>query len=346
MYEFYLRLPDEARSLPPPPLLNKGSVYTAFVGWSTALISNAINHRPILAAGGCPTSSLRLSDPPSPLAAGPVGGEENKGVVSWNSSPPGVQMHQPGSGEKSLCLRTLLSYGIAAKNGTPDWRWEEKGANGGTCLVELTATKCQMPQPEGGEKSLCLRTLLSYGIAAKNGTPDWRWEEKGANGGTCLVELTATKCQMPQPEGGEKSLCLRTLLSYGIAAKNGTPDWRWEEKGANGGTCLVELTATKCQMPQPEGGEKSLCLRTLLSYGIAAKNGIPDWRWEEKGVHRQLFYTSVGFYVGHYLMRRASYVFAKRDRDMFEYIERHPEDFKDKEKKKMAEVLENFHPIR
>ncbi|XP_048348456.1 NADH dehydrogenase [ubiquinone] 1 subunit C2 [Sphaerodactylus townsendi] len=114
MYEFYLRLPDEARSLPPPPLLNKGSVYTAFVGWSTALISNAINHRPILAAG----------------------------------------------------------------------------------------------------------------------------------------------------------------------------------------------------------------------------------------VHRQLFYTSVGFYVGHYLMRRASYVFAKRDRDMFEYIERHPEDFKDKEKKKMAEVLENFHPIR
>ncbi|XP_060094258.1 NADH dehydrogenase [ubiquinone] 1 subunit C2-like [Heteronotia binoei] len=64
------------------------------------------------------------------------------------------------------------------------------------------------------------------------------------------------------------------------------------------------------------------------------------------GIHRQLLYASVGFYVGHYLKRRAAYYHVKRDRDMFEYIERHPEDFKDKEKKTMSEVLENFYPIR
>ncbi|XP_077197413.1 NADH dehydrogenase [ubiquinone] 1 subunit C2 [Paroedura picta] len=64
------------------------------------------------------------------------------------------------------------------------------------------------------------------------------------------------------------------------------------------------------------------------------------------GVHRQLFYATVGFYCGHYLTRRAAYYHAKRDRDMLEYIERHPEDFQEMEKKTMAEVLEDFYPIR
>uniref|UniRef100_UPI0025418FE8 NADH dehydrogenase [ubiquinone] 1 subunit C2 n=1 Tax=Euleptes europaea TaxID=460621 RepID=UPI0025418FE8 len=64
------------------------------------------------------------------------------------------------------------------------------------------------------------------------------------------------------------------------------------------------------------------------------------------GIPRQLYAASVGFYVGHYLTRRAAYCNAKRDRDMADYIRRHPEDFKATEKKTMAEVLENFHPIR
>ncbi|XP_015272124.1 PREDICTED: NADH dehydrogenase [ubiquinone] 1 subunit C2-like [Gekko japonicus] len=64
------------------------------------------------------------------------------------------------------------------------------------------------------------------------------------------------------------------------------------------------------------------------------------------GVHRQLLYTTVGFYVGHYMARRAAYFYAKRDLDIAEYIRTHPEDFKDKKKRKMAEVLEDFHPIR
>ncbi|NXY37505.1 NDUC2 dehydrogenase, partial [Pomatorhinus ruficollis] len=44
-------LPDESRSLPPPPLLNKGSVWLGFVGWLSALADNAFNHRPVLRAG-------------------------------------------------------------------------------------------------------------------------------------------------------------------------------------------------------------------------------------------------------------------------------------------------------
>uniref|UniRef100_A0A8C3R8E2 Uncharacterized protein n=1 Tax=Cyanoderma ruficeps TaxID=181631 RepID=A0A8C3R8E2_9PASS len=44
-------LPDEARSLPPPPLLNKGSVWLGFVGWLSALADNAFNQRPVLRAG-------------------------------------------------------------------------------------------------------------------------------------------------------------------------------------------------------------------------------------------------------------------------------------------------------
>ncbi|XP_031954901.1 NADH dehydrogenase [ubiquinone] 1 subunit C2 [Corvus hawaiiensis] len=44
-------LPDESRSLPPPPLLNKGSVWLGFAGWMSALLNNAFNQRPVLRAG-------------------------------------------------------------------------------------------------------------------------------------------------------------------------------------------------------------------------------------------------------------------------------------------------------
>ncbi|NXY06516.1 NDUCR dehydrogenase, partial [Pteruthius melanotis] len=44
-------LPDESRSLPPPPLFNKGSVWLGFAGWMSALLNNAFNKRPIIRAG-------------------------------------------------------------------------------------------------------------------------------------------------------------------------------------------------------------------------------------------------------------------------------------------------------
>ncbi|NXC01005.1 NDUC2 dehydrogenase, partial [Orthonyx spaldingii] len=44
-------LPDESRSLPPPPLLNKGSAWLGFAGWMAALGDNSFNHRPVFRAG-------------------------------------------------------------------------------------------------------------------------------------------------------------------------------------------------------------------------------------------------------------------------------------------------------
>lgn len=44
-------LPDEARSLPPPPLVNKGSVWLGLTGWLAALLDNGFAHRPVLRAG-------------------------------------------------------------------------------------------------------------------------------------------------------------------------------------------------------------------------------------------------------------------------------------------------------
>ncbi|KAG8431411.1 hypothetical protein GDO86_018872 [Hymenochirus boettgeri] len=64
------------------------------------------------------------------------------------------------------------------------------------------------------------------------------------------------------------------------------------------------------------------------------------------GVHRQLLFTSIGFFIGYHLTKNDNYVNAKRDRDLSEYIRHHPEDFQPPEKKTMAEVLEDFIPIR
>ncbi|NWY94703.1 NDUC2 dehydrogenase, partial [Loxia curvirostra] len=48
-------LPDESRSLPPPPLLNKGTVWLGFAGWIQFLSPPAAGvHRQILfATVGC-----------------------------------------------------------------------------------------------------------------------------------------------------------------------------------------------------------------------------------------------------------------------------------------------------
>ncbi|NXT17963.1 NDUC2 dehydrogenase, partial [Syrrhaptes paradoxus] len=46
------------------------------------------------------------------------------------------------------------------------------------------------------------------------------------------------------------------------------------------------------------------------------------------GVHRQILFTTVGWFVGYYLVKRTEYVYAKLDRELFEYIRHHPDDFK------------------
>uniref|UniRef100_A0A6J0V4Y8 NADH dehydrogenase [ubiquinone] 1 subunit C2 n=1 Tax=Pogona vitticeps TaxID=103695 RepID=A0A6J0V4Y8_9SAUR len=64
------------------------------------------------------------------------------------------------------------------------------------------------------------------------------------------------------------------------------------------------------------------------------------------GVHRQILWASAGFGIGYYLRKRSDWFYAKKERDMMEYRRHHPEDFQEPEKRYMAEVLEEFHPIR
>ncbi|NWR56947.1 NDUCR dehydrogenase, partial [Bucorvus abyssinicus] len=46
------------------------------------------------------------------------------------------------------------------------------------------------------------------------------------------------------------------------------------------------------------------------------------------GVHRQVLFATVGWFVGYHLAKRTDYIHAKLDRELFEYIRHHPEDFK------------------
>ncbi|KAM3874872.1 NADH dehydrogenase [ubiquinone] 1 subunit C2 [Diretmus argenteus] len=44
-------LPDEAKGLSPPGIVNRVSVYLAGVGWCSAMLHNAMNRKPPLRAG-------------------------------------------------------------------------------------------------------------------------------------------------------------------------------------------------------------------------------------------------------------------------------------------------------
>ncbi|CAN9510934.1 unnamed protein product [Ophioblennius macclurei] len=43
--------PDEGKVLPPPGIVNRNSVWLSAVGWMTAMLQNAVNHRPPIASG-------------------------------------------------------------------------------------------------------------------------------------------------------------------------------------------------------------------------------------------------------------------------------------------------------
>ncbi|XP_041339619.1 NADH dehydrogenase [ubiquinone] 1 subunit C2-like [Pyrgilauda ruficollis] len=65
------------------------------------------------------------------------------------------------------------------------------------------------------------------------------------------------------------------------------------------------------------------------------------------GVHRQVLLATLGCFVGYYLVKRAEYMHAKVDRELFEYIRHHPVEFQGSgEKKRIGQLLEDFHPIR
>ncbi|XP_078078492.1 NADH dehydrogenase [ubiquinone] 1 subunit C2 [Mustelus asterias] len=76
------------------------------------------------------------------------------------------------------------------------------------------------------------------------------------------------------------------------------------------------------------------------------QNGVNRRPPLKAGVHRQLLYATVGWFLGYYLTKVENYKTAKFDQEMMEYIKHHPADFPEKEKKTYAEILEDFHPIR
>lgn len=45
------------------------------------------------------------------------------------------------------------------------------------------------------------------------------------------------------------------------------------------------------------------------------------------GVHRQILLATLGWFVGYQLVKRAEYMHAKVDRELFEYVRHHPVDF-------------------
>lgn len=61
-----------------------------------------------------------------------------------------------------------------------------------------------------------------------------------------------------------------------------------------------------------------------------------------KGVHRQVLFTTVGWFLGYHLSKYETYFYAKLERDMNKYIELHPEDFTQKGKQIITVITEDL----
>ncbi|KAL2096645.1 hypothetical protein ACEWY4_008793 [Coilia grayii] len=64
------------------------------------------------------------------------------------------------------------------------------------------------------------------------------------------------------------------------------------------------------------------------------------------GLHRHALLTTIGWFVGYHLTKLTNYKLAKKDQEMVSYIQYHPDEFQEKEKKTFAEIVEPFHAIR
>ncbi|XP_067169325.1 NADH dehydrogenase [ubiquinone] 1 subunit C2 [Apteryx mantelli] len=110
---------------------------------------------------------------------------------------------------------------------------------------------------------------------------------------------------------------------------------------------MVFLPDEARSLPPPPLFNKGSAWLGLAGWGAALlDNGFNRRPVLRAGVHRQILFATVGWFVGYYLIKRTEYAHAKRDRELFEYVKQHPEDFKTKEKKRIGELLEDFCPIR
>ncbi|KAJ3590599.1 hypothetical protein NHX12_008549 [Muraenolepis orangiensis] len=75
-------------------------------------------------------------------------------------------------------------------------------------------------------------------------------------------------------------------------------------------------------------------------------NGLLHRPMLRSGVHRQVLFTTIGWFLGYHISKYETYVYAKLDRDMYQYMSLHPEAFPANEKKTFAEIVEPFLPVR
>ncbi|XP_012305269.3 NADH dehydrogenase [ubiquinone] 1 subunit C2-like [Aotus nancymaae] len=101
-------------------------------------------------------------------------------------------------------------------------------------------------------------------------------------------------------------------------------------------------------LPPPNLTDPRILYLGFLGYCSGLLDNYIYWRPVLKaGLHRQLLYVTAFYFAGYFLVKRHDYVCAVRDRDMFEYVKLHPEDFpEEKEKKTYGELFEKFYPVR
>ncbi|KAH1186792.1 NADH dehydrogenase [ubiquinone] 1 subunit C2-like [Mauremys mutica] len=110
---------------------------------------------------------------------------------------------------------------------------------------------------------------------------------------------------------------------------------------------MVFLPDESRGLPPPPIVNRNSVWLGLLGWGSALlDNAFRRRPMIRAGFHRQALCFTVGWCVGYYCSKRADYIYAKLDRELMEYIKQHPEDFKEKDKKTLAEVLNKFYPVR
>ncbi|XP_018425192.1 PREDICTED: NADH dehydrogenase [ubiquinone] 1 subunit C2-like [Nanorana parkeri] len=85
----------------------------------------------------------------------------------------------------------------------------------------------------------------------------------------------------------------------------------------------------------------------ILGYVSALlHNGFNRYPVLRAGVHRQILFTTVGVFLGYHMTKLENYKNAKKDRELFDYMKRHPELFAHKEPRRVGEITEAFHPAK
>ncbi|KAM4627097.1 NADH dehydrogenase [ubiquinone] 1 subunit C2 [Polymixia lowei] len=100
-------------------------------------------------------------------------------------------------------------------------------------------------------------------------------------------------------------------------------------------------------LPPPGVVNRSSVWLAAVGWGTAILHNAVNRRPPLKsGLHRQVLFATIGWFIGYHITKYENYTYARLDRDMNEYIRLHPEDFAMKDTKTFAEIVEPFHPVR